>query len=263
MKRVNQIRLYRLGSLTRLRALAPSDADTFWNDTAHASIRLRAFASDDNEKTMPAAVARARELFNELRRIDQEGKGLDETGASRIARLLTEFETSLEDALTRHPTYEVEPVGAYSSDYLITSADHVFPPSLRSDGIIPKNALDDFRSAGQCLAFDVPTACGFHVFRATDSMLRRYCEHFGGSTLKPKIRNWGSYIRLLRKILAHAEHDRKPNIRTVELLDKIREIDRNPVVHPEQDLDSETALAIFDMCKNAILFMALDIKRYP
>ena len=56
---------------------------------------------------------------------------------------------------------------------------------------------------------------------------------------------------------------RKPNVRTVELLDSIRATDRNPVIHPEQDLDADTALATFDMCKNAIVFMALDIKGAP
>jgi hypothetical protein len=37
-------------------------------------------------------------------------------------------------------------------------------------------------------------------------------------------------------------------------------MDRNPVIHPEVDLDADTALAVFDLCKNAITLMALDIR---
>jgi hypothetical protein len=47
------------------------------------------------------------------------------------------------------------------------------------------------------------------------------------------------------------------------LLDSIRAVDRNPVVHPELNLDANGALAMFDLCKNAILLMAIDITNAP
>jgi hypothetical protein len=67
-------------------------------------------------------------------------------------------------------------------------------------------------------------------------MLREYCNHFGA---KPKgnARDWGKYIGALRDVLNDANVTRKPNERTIELLDSIRAVDRNPLVHPEQNLD--------------------------
>jgi hypothetical protein len=87
-------------------------------------------------------------------------------------------------------------------------------------------------------------------------MLRKYCDYFGA---KPKGngRDWGRYIGALRDLTAPAK---TPNARTIELLDSIRAIDRNPLVHPELNLDSEGALMVFDLCKNAISLMALDIR---
>ena len=51
----------------------------------------------------------------------------------------------------------------------------------------------------------------------------------------------------------------KPNLRTVELLDKIRSTDRNPVIHPAVDLDAETVLTSFEISKLVIEYMAIDI----
>jgi len=34
------------------------------------------------------------------------------------------------------------------------------------------SALFDAREAGKCLAYELPTACGFHIFRATESATR-------------------------------------------------------------------------------------------
>jgi hypothetical protein len=126
---------------------------------------------------------------------------------------------------------------------------------------MPAQAILDFRAAGSCLAYDLPTACGFHVYRATDAMLRHYCAHFGAIP-KGTGRDWGRYIAALRDVLSGA-NAKKPNVRTVELLDSIRAVDRNPLVHPEQNLDNDGALIAFDLCKNAVCLMASDIKASP
>src|SRR5205807_4190220 len=106
------------------------------------------------------------------------------------------------------------------------------------------------------------TACGFHVCRATDEMLRRYCAHFG-AVPKGSGRDWGRYIQALRDVLANPPTTKKPNERTVDLLDSIRALDRNPLIHPEDNLDSDDALILFDLCKNAVALMVADIKKSP
>lgn len=162
--------------------------------------------------------------------------------------------------MRRLPTYYVEKIGAYSSDDLISRAENVFPVDIRSN--LPQQAIEDFRMAGKCLAFDAATACGFHVFRAADAMLRVYCTHFN-ATPKGNSRDWGTFIRALRDVLDDSTATKKPNKRTVELLDSIRSQDRNPLVHPELNLDSDGAILMFDLCKNALSLMALDIMNSP
>jgi hypothetical protein len=94
-------------------------------------------------------------------------------------------------------------------------------------------------------------------------MLRRYYSHFAGTTPKPKQRDWGTYIKKLREFIENSPTGKRPNPRTVDLLNSIRGVDRNPLIHPELDLDKDTALMAFDMCKNVIMFMVADIKATP
>jgi hypothetical protein len=90
----------------------------------------------------------------------------------------------------------VDPVGAYR---LIGEADKVFPECLRKT-LISEQVLNDFRVAGRCLAFDLPTACGFHAFRAADAMIRPYHTHFVGVPPGKEPKDWGGYIRAFRAI---------------------------------------------------------------
>jgi hypothetical protein len=261
MKRANQMHMYRLGNLTRLREINDE------NDRSRADamgiliigeLTIKSFLEDQiNIEFLPRAVERANELRKIIKRMYD--KPVDISG-SWLNTALSAFETSLEDDLTRLPTYFIERTGAYSTDQLIGTAENVFPKDLR-DNVIPQQAILDFRSAGSCLAYDLPTACGFHVYRATDAMLRHYCVHFG-ATPQGKGRDWGRYIAALRTVLT-GTNAKKPNLRTVELLDSIRAVDRNPLVHPEQNLDNDGALIAFDLCKNAVSLMANDIKASP
>lgn len=151
----------------------------------------------------------------------------------------------------------LSPVGAYSFGVLIGEAHKVFGHSLCAT--LPEKVLSDFKAAGACLAFDQGTACGFHVYRATDAMLRAYCNHFG-AVPKGTGRDWGRYIQTLGDLKKQTPLPAKmPNERTVKLLDAIREKDRNPLIHPELDLTPEEALGAFDMCKVAVTFMAQEM----
>jgi hypothetical protein len=255
MKRADLMQIYRTGNLARLRELKVGDEQ--WLGLLRiAQSYLESFISL-NENTLGASVERARNLQITIESLFFPPLKLDQSHINMIQFAFSRFETSLEDDLARLPAYIIETIGAYSTDALIASADHVFSASIKAT--MPPNAVEDFRKAGACLAFDLPTACGFHAFRSADAMLRQYYTHFAGTTPQKKIRDWGSYIRNLRK----EGLNKKPNKRTIDLLDSIRGMDRNPVVHPELDLDTETAIAMFDLCKNAITLMAIDIKNAP
>jgi len=259
--------MYHLGHLTRLRELNIADnPERAFGVLTVGVLSLHQFSqNDENRVLLPNAIERATALEKTL---DAEvskvfravGSVVSRGLIDRISRELAEFETSLDDDLRRLPTYYVEKIGAYSSDDLISTASNVFPSVLFEK--IPSQAIEDFKMAGRCLVFEAGTACGFHVFRATDAMLREYCTHFNAIP-KNNSRDWGTFIRSLREVLEDKAASKKPNLRTVELIDSIRAQDRNPLVHPELNLDSDGALLIFDLCKNVVSLMAMDIKNSP
>jgi transposase-like protein len=81
------------------------------------------------------------------------------------------------------------------------------------------------QEAAKCLAFEIPTAAAFHIFRCAESILRRYYEAVVGKLPKRQMRNWGSYIRYLKECGA--------DVRVITILEQIQDLHRNPVIHPE------------------------------
>jgi hypothetical protein len=61
-------------------------------------------------------------------------------------------------------------------------------------------AMFDAREAMKSLAYELPTATGFHTFRALEAVLRRYHAHVTGGQAPPKVRNIGVYLESLRRI---------------------------------------------------------------
>jgi hypothetical protein len=155
-----------------------------------------------------------------------------EHGHSFIARQLISFETALRHELNSLPTYVIEKIGIYDTDDLLTKADNAIAVDLKP--FVPPKALDDFKKSGACLAFELYTASGFHGYRAVDETLRSYCRHFTGSL--PSRRDWGKSIQAVRSVPVGSA--RMPNSRTIELIDRLRAEDRNPLIHPETDLDA-------------------------
>jgi hypothetical protein len=101
------------------------------------------------------------------------------------------------------------------------------------------------------LAFDLPTATGFHMLRATEAVLIEYKTAAG--VKKSKTRNWNKYIQDLKA----AGADQK----IVAILDQIRDLHRNPLMHPEVVLTMPEASAIFGICQSAITIMAQDMEK--
>jgi hypothetical protein len=263
MKRINQMNFYLLGHLNRLRDVREGEVYANHSQIIAATEALLQRFLVTNKDTLPQTLSKAQQLreFIHKELVADTNRQLSDDIISRIDLYLIQFETTLADELERLPTYLVELVAAYSFGQLISKADTVFSEGIRK--LIPEQALKDVRSAGACLDFDQATACGFHAFRAADAMIRFYYAHFLGVTPTKEPRDWGGYIRELRKAITNASTTKIPNVRTVELLDSIRAMDRNPVIHPEQDLDAETALSTFDLCKNAMTLMAIDIRNHP
>lgn len=165
------------------------------------------------------------------------------------------FETVFEAEVSgRVNVYSVSSKGAYDTSLLVEQGDLAIHENLRS--FIPEAARYDLRQSGRCLAFEVPTAAGFHVLRAAEVVIKAYYKKLTGKEWEvdhdPKQRSWGNYINGLETAGA------KVNI--VSSLRQVKDLYRNPIVHPEVQLDTTEAFSLFGMVISLIAAMLKEIR---
>jgi hypothetical protein len=155
-----------------------------------------------------------------------------------------DFETVLANELTGLPIYYVSPKGIFSIDDLIYHADSHLPQAVFT--ALPEKAHRDICDSGRCLAFEIPTASAFHMWRALETVMDTYYEALTGQTFEQArvVRNWGKYIEALEA--AGAEE------RITKFLDHIRAEYRNPISHPTDTLEPDEAFSLFGAGLSAI-----------
>lgn len=172
------------------------------------------------------------------------------TGA--LETFQTVFRTEMENATT----YQVSKKGLYSTVELVESAEQIFPAELVP--FVPQKVRDDFHAAGRCLAFNLPTAAGFHAARGIEGELELYWQTF---TAKNGTRNgWQDYIDDLQKLIDKKANP-APEQRTVKQLEVVKTYDRNPVIHPRDAvLEELDARILFSSGESVVLAMAQEIR---
>jgi hypothetical protein len=265
MKKFNPYNTYLLGKQLSP-ALALKEEDCKYGDVLWQLYVARNVLSDQtSEPTVfqPASLRAAQSVLEAIDRIlpadiqqifgaDQDTKVFAyEIHTVRTA--IENLETVLRNDMPGVSCYVVSQKGIYKTDDLITHADHHFPSAIRAE--IPEQAKIDLIESGKCLAFEVPTACAFHLWRAVETVMANYYAKLTNSTFKAdKIaKNWAAYIRALN------EKGAEPNI--TKFLDHIRSEYRNPQTHPEAMLDVNEALGLFGVALSAIHQMVLEIQK--
>lgn len=156
------------------------------------------------------------------------------------------FETVMIAELQALPIFLVPPRGAFDNAYLIERGDTLFPESLLL--IAPETELDVMQ-AGRCIAFNLPTAAGFHMHRANEAVLRLYYDLVMGEGRRTGNATMGTMLAGMKK----AEKG-DPNI--IAALDAIRQFHRNPLMHPEHTLaDIDEALSLYSAIRASIGYM--------
>ena len=151
--------------------------------------------------------------------------------------------------------YSVDQVSIYKTSTLVSSGSDKIPSEVRA--VVPEDCLREFDGAGKCLAFDLPTACGFHSLRGLELMMSRYLIECGGGDSEPK--SWYDYVQAFEKLEAAATAKRKPSKKVVAMIDRMRQLDRNPLMHPHDVLDILGADMLFNLCAITVIEMARDL----
>jgi hypothetical protein len=170
-----------------------------------------------------------------------------------IKNTYQQYKTALLAELGAFNAYFVTQHGGFDMYTLLQSGESLFPVDLRAK--VPE-ALVDAREAAKALAYEVPTACGFHTFRVTESVLRKYFSHVTGGAAPPKVRNIGVYLNALKQA-------KKGDDKILGALKQMTDLHRNPLIHPDVVLTTDEAIATLGMAISVITAMLTTLPVQP
>ena len=176
--------------------------------------------------------------------------------ALQFESVIQTFETNLAAELREAPTYYVSKRGAYDTADLVDHAERVLEESLHAT--MGEKAVREYKAAGRCYAFGLPTATGFHVCRAVEAMLENFYKLYSGKD--ETLKSWHDYIVSLTKIAGEDNDIPKPQSRTLNDLERLKDSSRNPIMHPRVVLDEVDADILLSEGKNVITLMALEMR---
>lgn len=169
----------------------------------------------------------------------------------RLNELIEKFEIVFRHELPHINAYFVSPKRLFDTTKLVNHAEEILDEETRNK--MPEIALKDIRSSGKCLAFSLSTASGFHILRALEAVVIKQIIKITSKEPEKNERNLGKYIEILR----NNQVDQK----VILILDQIRLIHRNPLMHPEDELSQEEALDLFSLCVSAISLTVLETEK--
>ena len=193
----------------------------------------------------------AEELQNLITRIESnEWNQQTETFQPRdllpIAQAFASFEPIMIAEMQASSIFYVPPRGAFDNAHLIDSGERLFPESLLAKA--PETS-DDIKQGARCIAFDLPTAAGFHFHRANEAVLRRYYQSVSGTHPYPEVATMGTLTGEMKKHHFGDKH-------VIAALDNIKEFHRNPLMHPEHTLANvDEAISLYCAIRAAMGYM--------
>lgn len=154
-----------------------------------------------------------------------------------------------EDECERRYIVGVQRQRALEPRTLIDEIESAFSPGCWKR--LSRTSNREIEECGKCLAFERYTAAGFHMLRGLETEVRDYVCLVIHSM--PTGHGLGAYIDTLRKSGADAK--------LLEALDSIRGLDRNPLMHPEDWLDRDDAIGIFNIAQVAFERLISDLEK--
>ncbi len=266
MDRINTSYFYRLATkLMPLRAVASgATVMSVYGELYGAQEELSYFISNP---IMPplSSEASCRQLLNLLQRLTvnlfsdpaTEPPSLREiqwNEAQELSEALQKFEISLQSDFAVRDTFIVSPKAAYSTTLLAESGEVLVSEAARN---LLKSMEKDLHDAGRCMAFDLPTAAAFHLFRAAEAMVCSYGEFVRGKpfSFSEKKRGLGGFANLLKEKKLDIDQ------RITNAIEQLALLHRNPTMHPEIHISTTEIRATLGMAVSVIETVALDWKR--
>ncbi|WP_257164628.1 hypothetical protein [Bradyrhizobium sp. SRS-191] len=192
----------------------------------------------------------SRELANDLYQhiIEMLGQGPDkkESVNSFEVWMLTykrdAFKPVFISEVSNFPSFLVVEKEGYDVNLLIADGARLFPTTLSAKA---PEALRDAKEVGKAIAFELPTAAGFHIFRVVESVLKRYWDHVTNGKPRPKLETIGTFAQAL-------EDNHAGDAKVWESLKQLGKLHRNPLIHPEVILDVGEEIEILGISRSVV-----------
>jgi hypothetical protein len=187
----------------------------------------------------------------------EELKGLERNEKGKVKVSVDLANRIREGAERLRETIDAETIDFYA--YVVTDkrypADSLLhkPSSLMAPGVFDSLSTTvqyDFVQACRAIAFELPTAAGFHLMRGTEGFLRDfYCSIIKRDRVNPLL--WGPMVAGLRK-----RKTSPPPAVLLNNLENLRVSFRNPTQHPDKIYDIHEVQDLLSLCIDVMNRMA-------
>ncbi|MCK1358931.1 hypothetical protein [Bradyrhizobium sp. 199] len=140
------------------------------------------------------------------------------------------------------PSFLVVEKEGYDINLLIEDGVKLFPATIAARA---PEAVRDAMEVGKAIAFELPTAAGFHIFRVVEAVVKRYWDHVSAGKDRPKLETLGTYAVAL-------EDNKFGDAKVWESLKQLGKLHRNPLIHPEVILDVGEEIEILGISRSLV-----------
>lgn len=260
MKKINIFDFYQMGAvlndLRRIEVGKPTPLSFVRFGNAERFLGLVIGNEPSTVVPFQTCVPAAKQLQEIIRTIQNRvvllpGSEINQPELDLALRCLADFETLYQRECADLATFFVSQKRLFATTDLIEHAEKAFPKNELMR--IPQQAIDDIRRAGRCIAFELPTAAGFHAFRALETVVLDYLDRLGKKPTNPYDRNLGKYIGFLK------ENGADEKICTSLTL--LKDSYRNPLFHPTDNLEVGEDIGVFNLSTTAISTLIKDMEK--
>jgi hypothetical protein len=141
---------------------------------------------------------------------------------------------------------------------LLHEAEQNIHESIRP--FLAKEVIEEIKAAGRCFALENYTASGFHTLRGLEVVMGDYYKQASGKDRE--FRSWYDYIEAFKELEAEKNgiKPKYPSPKVSAMLDRMRQLDRNPLMHPRDSLDEMSADTLFKLGIVTITELAKDMR---
>ncbi|GAB5463630.1 hypothetical protein [Hoeflea alexandrii] len=272
MQRVNLLQYFELaqaiGNAKRAFATDKTKAGNIYFGGAQIHGPLQNFITTEDGfsacKHVARAILEAIDEFNANHLMTSDGLDFEKLDTdvaswqwSRLTREVDAFIAVFTAECRDLEMYSVGQIGIYNMNALVSKGSQRFPPEFQA--LMPSDALTEFDDAGRCLAFNLPTACGFHSIRGLELCILSYLSKRMPDV--KKLKSWHDYLQQIERLAKELDEPKKPSNKIAPMIQRMKDLDRNPLMHPQDNLDIAGADQLFNLASITAIELAKDDAR--